>query len=77
MPVILSGLTGAMLFLLARRLSTPSVALLAWLLWVVTPGNLRFRPVYLTESLTGLLWLASWWSLLEWRRRGAGAGCSG
>lgn len=68
--VILSGLTGTMLFLLARRLSTPSVALLAWLLWAVTPGNLRFRPAYLTESLTGLLWLASWWSLLEWRRTG-------
>jgi hypothetical protein len=69
-PVILSGLTGAMLFLLARRLATPTVALLAWLLWVVTPGSLRFRPAYLTESLTGLLWLASWWSLLEWRRTG-------
>jgi len=69
-PVLLSGLTGAMLFLLARRLATPSVALLAWLLWVVTPGSLRFRPSYLTESLTGLLWLASWWSLLEWRRTG-------
>jgi hypothetical protein len=70
MPVILSGLTGAVLFLLARRVSTPQVALLAWLLWVVTPGNLRFRPSYLTESLTGLLWLASWWSVLEWRRTG-------
>ena len=69
-PVLLSGLTGAMLFVMARRLSTPSVALLAWLLWVVTPGNLRFRPSYLTESLTGLLWLASWWTLLEWRRTG-------
>ena len=67
-PILLSGLTGGMLFLLARRLSTPPVALLAWLLWVVTPGSLRFRPSYLTESLTGLLWLASWWSLLEWRR---------
>ncbi len=69
-PILLSGLTGAMLFLLARRLATPSVALLTWLLWVVTPGSLRFRPSYLTESLTGLLWLASWWSLLEWRRTG-------
>ncbi|MFI5210510.1 MAG: hypothetical protein ACHQ2E_08700, partial [Gemmatimonadales bacterium] len=70
MPVLLGGLTGAMLFLLARRFATPSVALLAWLLWVVTPGSLRFRPSYLTESLTGLLWLASWWSLLEWKRTG-------
>jgi len=69
-PVLLGGLTGAMLFLLARRLATPSVALLTWLLWVVTPGSLRFRPSYLTESLTGLLWLASWWSLLEWKRTG-------
>lgn len=69
-PVVLSGLTGALLFALARRLSTPSVALLAWLLWVVTPGNLRFRPTYLTETLSSLLWLAAWWSLLEWRQSG-------
>ena len=70
MPVILTGLTGGLLFALVRRIATPSIALLAWALWVVTPGNLRFRPTYLTESLSGLLWLAAWCSLLEWRETG-------
>jgi hypothetical protein len=70
MPVVLSGLTAALLIALVRRVSTPSVALLTWLLWVVTPGNLRFRPAYLTESLSGFLWLATWWGVLEWRASG-------
>ncbi len=69
-PVVLSGLTAALLFALARRISSGAVALVTWAIWTVTPGNLRFRPSYLTESLSGLLWLASWWCLIEWRERG-------
>lgn len=72
-PVILSGLTGALVYLLARRLANPPVALLAWFLWMVTPGNLRYRPTYLSEITTGTAWLLGWWALLGWRatdRRG-------
>ncbi len=43
MPVVLNGLTGALLFALVRRLSNPWVGLLAWFLWLVAPANLFFR----------------------------------
>ncbi|MGH7703729.1 MAG: ArnT family glycosyltransferase [Gemmatimonadales bacterium] len=72
-PVMLSGLTGGLIYRLARRLANPPVALLAWFLWMVTPGNLRYRPTYLSEITTGATWLLGWWALLEWRatdRRG-------
>jgi hypothetical protein len=70
MPVILNGLTGALLFSLVRRLSNPWVALLAWFFWLVAPANLFFRVSYFSEVSTGLLMLLAWWYLLDWRESG-------
>jgi hypothetical protein len=73
MPLLLTGLTGGLMFALARRVAGGAVALLATALWVAAPGNLRFRAGFFSEILTSLLWLAGWWALLEWRATARGA----
>jgi hypothetical protein len=73
-PVLLSGLTGALCFGLARRVSTPGIALVTWLVWTTASGNLHWRASYFSEVTTGALWLLGWWALLDWYetgRRGA------
>lgn len=69
-PVLLSGITGALMFILARQVSNAWVAILAWLIWFSTRGNLMFRPSYLSEVTTGALWLAAWWAALRWHKSG-------
>jgi len=68
MPLMLGGMTGALIYFLARRLAGASVALLTWFLWVSAPGTLLFHASYFSEITTGTLWLAAWWALLAWRR---------
>ena len=70
-PVLLSGLTGGLLFALARRVSNGWIALLTWLLWMVAPINMLYRPTYFSEVTTGLLILVAWWALLDWRKCGS------
>lgn len=70
MPLLLNGVAGGLLFALARRLTSPGVAALAWLLWLLAPGTIDYHAAYLSETLSGPLWLAGWWALLEWRARG-------
>jgi hypothetical protein len=66
-PLLLTAITGALLFALARRVSNEWVALLVWIIWLGDPDNLRFRAAYFSEVTTAALWLISWWALLEWR----------
>ncbi|HVH08204.1 MAG TPA: hypothetical protein VM736_00275 [Gemmatimonadales bacterium] len=73
-PVLLSGLTGALCFALARRLANPWVAAVTWFVWTTASGNMRWRASYYSEVTTGALWLVGWWALLDWYetgRRGA------
>jgi hypothetical protein len=65
-PVLLAGIAGALLFLLARRFANPWVALLTWAIWTTAPGNLRFLPAYMSQNTTIVLWLFGWWALAEW-----------
>jgi len=69
MPLILTGVTGALVFALARRVAGARVAALTFLLWVSTFGNLRFRATYFSELTTSCVWLVAWWALLSWRER--------
>ena len=71
MSVLLSGVTGAMLFVLARRYSNGIVAIVAWFIWLVAPAALRFRPSYFSEVTTGAIWLVAWWTLLRYRETNA------
>jgi hypothetical protein len=67
MPVLLSAITGGLVFALARRVASARVAALTFVLWVSTFGNLRFRSAYFSEVTTSFLWLAAWWALVRWR----------
>ena len=69
-PVLLTSLTAGLGYALARRIAGGPVALLAVLIWLVSPGNLRFRAGYFSEVVTSLLWIAGWWALLRWRDTG-------
>jgi len=67
MPILLAGVTGALVFALARHISNAWVALLTWMLWSTAPGVLNFLPSYLSQTTTSALWLVGWWGLLRWR----------
>lgn len=66
-PLLLTGLTGALIFMLARRIANTWVAALTVIIWLGDPINLRFRPSYFSEITTQALLLVAWWALLEWR----------
>ncbi len=66
-PLLLTGVTAALIFALATRLTNPWTALLAWLIWLTAPLVLRFQPSYFSQLTTTALVLASWWLLLDWR----------
>jgi 4-amino-4-deoxy-L-arabinose transferase-like glycosyltransferase len=70
MPVLLYGLVGGLVFLLARRVAGPRVALLTWWIWLTAPGALAFRASYLSQSTSSALWLVGWFLLLRWRESG-------
>lgn len=69
-PLLLTAITGALLFGLAARVVNPWVGLLAWATWLFAPIVLRFQPSYLSELTTTPLVLGSWWALLSWRETG-------
>lgn len=66
-PLLLTGISGALLFTLVRRVANGWVALFAWMAWIGDPINLQFRPSYFSEVTTSAVWFVSWWALLEWR----------
>lgn len=69
MPLVLQSTIGALLYVLARRMASGAVALLAWIIWLTSPMVLYFGPSYFSESTTTVCWLAGWYALLEWRDR--------
>jgi len=73
-PVLLSGLTGALCFALARRVAGPWVAAGAWFFWTTAPRVVFFRASYFSEVTTGALWLLGWWALLDWYETGRRGG---
>jgi hypothetical protein len=66
-PLLLTGITGALVFALAMRVTDPWTGVLTWLAWITAPIVLRFQPGYFSEVTTTALVLASWWLLLDWR----------
>lgn len=69
MVIVLSGLTGALAFALARRVAGPWVALLTSAVWLASYEQYGWHATYFSETTTGALYLATWWALLEWRDR--------
>jgi hypothetical protein len=67
-PVLLTGLTGALIFALARRVAGAWVAVLTWLTWISAFATLHSRAVaYMSETTTAAAWLVCWWGLLDFR----------
>lgn len=68
-PLVLSGLTGALVFVLARKMANGPVAWLTWLVWLCSFDNLYFRASYFSEVTTSFLWVLCWWILLKWHQK--------
>ena len=66
-PVLLDALTGALIFLLARRVSDTVTAAATWFFWLTAPDTLRFAPSYFSETSSLALILLAWWALLRFR----------
>lgn len=71
MPIILSGVTAALLYALGRRIAGQWVAILAVLIWVSMFETLYARVMYMSEVTTAATWLLAWWGMLRWRDRGS------
>jgi hypothetical protein len=74
MVVLMNGLSGALVFSLARRAGGGLVAALAWMLWAFAYPVLYFHAMYLSEVPSTLCWLAAWWGLVRWYDTGRPAG---
>jgi hypothetical protein len=66
-PILLAGITGALIFVLARRVGNTVIAALAWMIWTTAPWALRWQATFLSQTLTGTLWLAALYFLLKYR----------
>jgi hypothetical protein len=64
--VIMNAISGALVFMLARRFAGGAVALLAWLLWCTSFPVQYFHAMYLSEVPSSLAWLAAWWGVARW-----------
>ena len=70
MPLLLAGLTAALLFVLCRRLYGGATATLACAIWFAAPGG-RYRAGFFSETLTGATCLLAWYGLVRWREERA------
>jgi hypothetical protein len=66
-PMVFAAATGALIFVLARRIASGPVALLTWLLWSTGSALLRYQGSFLSQTVTAPLWLATLYLLLEYR----------
>lgn len=71
-PVLLSGITGALTYVIARRLAGVWIALAAWGVWTVAPETLDWHSSYFSETATSALWLCVLLALMSWRARERG-----
>ena len=64
--VVMNAVSGALVFVLARRFAGGVVALLTWLLWSTSFPVQYFHAMYLSEVPSSLAWLAAWWGVARW-----------
>jgi hypothetical protein len=68
-PMVLAGVTGALIFVLARRVGNAATAALAWVVWTTAPWTLRWQATFLSQTVTIGLWLAALYFLLKYREQ--------
>jgi hypothetical protein len=62
-----AAITGALIFVLARRVAGGPVALLTWILWSSGSALLRYQGSFLSQTATVALWLSTFYLVLEYR----------
>ena len=68
LPIVLANaLSGALVFVLARRFAGGMIALLTWAFWSTSFPVLYFHAMYFSEVPTSLAWLVTWWGIARWR----------
>jgi 4-amino-4-deoxy-L-arabinose transferase-like glycosyltransferase len=68
--LLLNGVSGALVFRLVARRWGLLTGLLTWVIWLLAPINLTYRPSYLSNVTTAALWLLAWWALEQWWESG-------
>ncbi len=66
MPVLLTGISGSLVFWIARRLSNEWVALLTWWPWTTAGATLLWSTSYLSETTSMTMWLTATWATIRW-----------
>lgn len=66
-PMVFAAITGALIFMLARRIAGGLVALLTWILWSSGSAILRYQGSFLSQTATVALWLGTLYFVLEYR----------
>jgi hypothetical protein len=73
MPALMTGIAGALVFWLARRLANEWTALLTWWLWTTAWATLIWSASYLSETTSTAIWLIAAWATIRWLDSGRSA----
>jgi len=65
--VIMSGCSSSLIFVLARRMAGGAVGLLTWVVWESSFPMIYYHANYMSEGVSGLTWLLTWWGIARWR----------
>ena len=65
-PMVFAAITGALIFVLARRVAGGLVAVLTWILWSSGSALLRYQGSFLSQTATVALWLGTLYLVLEY-----------
>jgi hypothetical protein len=72
-PALMSGIAGALVFWIARRLANGWIALLTWWLWTTAWPTLLWSASYFSETTSTAMWLIAAWATIRWLDSGRGA----
>ena len=73
MPALMTGIAGALVFSLARRLANEWTALLTWWLWTTSWLTLIWSASYYSETTSTAMWLIATWATIRWLDAGRSA----
>jgi dolichyl-phosphate-mannose-protein mannosyltransferase len=73
MPALTTGIAGALVFWLARRLANEWTALLTWWWWTTAWATLVWSASYFSETTSTAMWLIAVWATIRWLDSGRSA----
>ena len=65
--IVMNAVAGALMFALARHVGGGAVAVLTWIAWQSSFPMIYYHANYMSESVSGLAWLVTWWGIVRWR----------